>query len=303
MIKTVSVTNHINQTLELVLEDPEKSGFLVTDITGLGPPKANVNMTPNGSIDGSIFNSAILPERNIVISLRFIGEDVEGLRQKTYKYFPIKRMIRFTIETTSRKCEIYGVVESNEPTIFSDQCGSQISIICPDPYFVDCGNNAEKLTIFYGVEPLFGFPFGNNSTTEKLLSFGKIDNQAEKLIIYDGDSEVGITIKIKALGPAKNVALYNSMNKTLIRIDTDKLQTITGGPLTTGDEITITTTIENRSVTLLRNGIYTNVLNCLGKFPKWLVLVPGDNVLMCVSDEGFSNLIVTMSYKTIYEGV
>lgn len=303
MIKSVAVTNYTDQTLLLELENPEKSGFLITDITGLGPPKATVNMSPNGSLDGSIFNSAKVTDRNIVLSLTFIGSDIETLRQATYKYFPIKSVVKLQITTNNRKCMIYGIVESNEPTIFNAQCSAQISILCPDPYFVDCGELAEKSTIFYGISPMFSMPFSNDSLSDKLISFGEIDKRSEQLIAYEGDASVGMRIIIKALGTAKNIAIYNSLNKTLIKIDTDKLQTLTGKGITVGDEIVISTTTESRTMTLLRDGITTNIINCLGKFPQWILLTPGDNIMACAAEEGFENLMITMSYKTIYEGV
>jgi len=303
MIKSVAVTNYTDQTLLLELADPEKSGFLITDITGLGPPKASINMSPNGSLDGSIFNSAKVSDRNIVISLVFIGGDVETLRQTTYKYFPIKGVVKLQITTNNRKCMISGIVESNEPTIFDPQCGAQISILCPDPYFIDCGELAEKSTVFYGISPMFSMPFSNDSLSDKLISFGEIDKRSEQLMTYEGDSSVGMQIIIKALGAAKNIAIYNAFNKTLIKIDTVKLQTLTGQGILVGDEIVISTTTESRTVTLLRNGITTNIINCLGKFPQWILLTPGDNIIACAAEEGFENLMITMSYKTIYEGV
>lgn len=303
MIKSVAVTNYTDQTLLLELANPEQSGFLITDIAGLGPPKATVNMSPNGSLDGSIFNSAKVSDRNIVISLVFMGEDVETLRQTTYKYFPIKGVVKLQITTNNRKCMISGVVESNEPTIFDPQCGAQISILCPNPYFIDCGELSEKSTVFYGISPLFSMPFSNDSISDKLISFGEIDKRSEQLISYEGDSSVGMRIIIKAVGAAKNIAIYNAFNKTLIKIDTVKLQTLTGQGIMIGDEIVISTTDESRTVTLLRNGITTNIINCLGKFPQWILLTPGDNIIACAAEEGFENLMITMSYKTIYEGV
>ena len=54
---------------------------------------------------------------------------------------------------------------------------------------------------------------------------------------------------------------------------------------------------------ILQLKIKTNILNCLGKFPQWIMLTPGDNIMACAAEEGFQNLMITMSYKTIYEGV
>ena len=45
MIKSITVINPKGESLELDLFHPEKSGLIVKSITGLGPPKANINST------------------------------------------------------------------------------------------------------------------------------------------------------------------------------------------------------------------------------------------------------------------
>ena len=62
------------------------------------------------------------------------------------------------IETDNRQAEIEGYVESNDPTIFSKDEGSDISIVCPNPFFYSAGKDGINTTIFYGVEALFEFP-------------------------------------------------------------------------------------------------------------------------------------------------
>lgn len=42
MIKSVTVVNHLGESLKLDLASPEKSGFIVKSIEGLGPVKATV---------------------------------------------------------------------------------------------------------------------------------------------------------------------------------------------------------------------------------------------------------------------
>ena len=149
MIKSVKVTNYLDESKTFVLMDPEESGFLIEEITGLGPANATINTTEMASIDGSIFNSSRVGMRNIVLTLRLLFKPtVEDVRQESYKYFPIKKQVKLTIETDNRICESYGYVESNEPDIFSKDESTQISIICPDPYFYSV---EPTTTIFYGV--------------------------------------------------------------------------------------------------------------------------------------------------------
>ena len=45
MIKSITVTNYLGDSIKLELARPEESGFIVTSVTGLGAGKANINMT------------------------------------------------------------------------------------------------------------------------------------------------------------------------------------------------------------------------------------------------------------------
>ena len=45
MIKSISAINYRNERIDMVLDKPELSGFIVRKIDGLGPAKANINVT------------------------------------------------------------------------------------------------------------------------------------------------------------------------------------------------------------------------------------------------------------------
>ena len=165
MIKSVTVVNHLGESLKLDLASPEKSGFIVKSIEGLGPVKATVNTTKMSTTDGALYNSARVDERNIVLRLEYMQkETIEEVRHLSYKYFPVKKQITFIVETEKRKCAINGYVESNEPEIFNKQSGCQISIICPYPYFHDA--NGKQETIFSGIAPSFEFKFPTYASLE-----------------------------------------------------------------------------------------------------------------------------------------
>ena len=84
MIQSVTITNYLgslddnlakktNQnTVHITLNEAEPShGMLIESISGLGPAKATLNRTELATADGSLFNSAKLEERNIVMKLIF----------------------------------------------------------------------------------------------------------------------------------------------------------------------------------------------------------------------------------------
>lgn len=304
MIHSIMVINYLGDSITLELARPEQSGFIVKSVEGLGPAKGNVNTVEVSTNDGGVFNSARLNIRNPVLDLVFLEtatETIEDIRHKSYKYFPVKKRVKLLIKTDNRVSEIDGYVEHNEPAIFSNQEGCQISIICPYPYFYSAGES--NITVFSGVEPLFEFPFENESLVTDLLEMGEIQNSAEQVITYNGDAEIGVTIIVYAIGEASNVTIYNAGTREVMRIDTNKLAALTGEGIVAGDEITIKTTKGDKSITLLRGGITTNILNCLDKNADWFQLVKGDNVFVYTAETGNSNLQFRIENRVIYEGV
>ena len=299
MIKTITVTNHLGESLSLSLKEPEKSGFIIEEVDGLGPVKAEVNFTEMATVDGD--NSARIETRNINLSLIFLEHPtIEDTRLLSYKYFPNKRNVTITIETDKRICETVGRVEDNDPSIFEEKEGCEVSILCPDPFFYS-KNTYE--TIFYGVQPLFEFPFENASIEEPLIEFGEIRQYTEGDVYYDGDIEVGVTIKIHAIGPAKDITIYDLNSRETILIEDEKLREIIPEGIVAGDDIIITTMAGKKGVDLIRSGISTNILSSLGKYITWFTISKGDNLFAYRAVEGLENLQFSIQYKMAYEGV
>lgn len=305
MIKSISITNYLGEKIDIKLSElfPD-NGLMVKSISGLGPAKANINTTPLATNDGTLYNSARLDQRNIVLNLLFGNSPtIEDARQRTYKFFPIKKNVEFLIETDNRVAKTEGFVESNEPDIFSPEESNTISIVCPFPYFYSAGENGLTTTFFYGIEPLFEFEFSNESLTDSFIEFGSIENQTEKTVYYDGDAEVGVTITIHAIGEARMITIYNTGTREVMRIDTTKIQQLTGSGLIAGDDIIIETTRGQKSIQLLRSGIYTNILNCLERGSDWFQLAKGDNVFAYTAEYGSENLQFKIENRSLYEGV
>lgn len=309
MIKSIKVRNYLNKEITLELTRPELSGLIVKSVEGLGPAKANINVTDISTNDGGLFNSSRLDKRNIVINLGFLQsptESIEDIRQKTYMYFPIKKQVYLTVTTDNHTLETVGYIESNEPDIFSQNEGCSISIICPDPFFYSEHDNE---TTFSGVESAFKFPFANDSTdeavTEPVLEMGIIRNNTEQIIVYDGNSEIGMTIKIHAIGEATNVTIANTLTGEKMVINTDKLKVLLGTEtaIIAGDTINIRTVRGDKSITLLRDGVTTNILNCLDRGSKWFSLTKGDNIFSYNAETGAENLQFYIVNKVAYDGV
>lgn len=162
MIKFITITNNKNEDLVIDIFNSSSSGMNIRKIDGLGPVKANIITTPIVTNDGDIFNSARADKRNIVLTIGFkitpeIGlKTIEDVRQKTYNYFPLKTMVKITIETDNRELYTYGYVESNEPDIFSKDETCTVSLICPDSYFT---SEKERNLRLDQLKAVFKFPF------------------------------------------------------------------------------------------------------------------------------------------------
>lgn len=303
MIKSITAINYLGESLTLVLAEPEASGIIVTSVEGLGPAKATISTTGLATTDGSIFNGARLDTRNIVINLDFrLAADAEETRQKTYRYFPIKKYITLEIETSHRRLRAYGYVESNEPDIFGEKETAQISIICPDPYLYSA--DGKNITVFSGVYPEFEFEFSNESIEKRLIPMGSIAHRQENVVTYSGDASIGITITIHAIGDnVKNISIYNTHTREVMKIMTDIIQKLTGEAYHTGDDIIICTRRGMKSVSLLRAGTTYNILNSLDRNSSWFQLSKGDNVFAYDCEEGAMNIQFTIENDVIFEGV
>jgi hypothetical protein len=301
MIKNITITNHLGDSICLDLTDPWSSGFAIKSIDGLGPSKANINTTELATNDGAIYNSSRIQYRNIVVSLIFLeNSTIEDVRLLSYKYFPVKHEVTLTIETYNRNCKITGYVESNEPNIFSKQETCTISLICPNPFFYSI---EDVDTTFYGSDPNFEFEFSSEMTDTYPIEFGIVNNLTKGVIYYEGDIETGMTITIHSLGDATGLVIYNILTRETMAIDDDKLITLTGGGIQAGDDIIITTSKGKKGIVLLRDGVTTNILNVLKRPIDWFQLSKGENVFVYDAETGLTNLQFNITSNTVYEGV
>lgn len=302
MIQSLTVTNYLGESLTIPMMNSESTGFILHDMTGLGPPTASVNTSKVATKDGSKYNSARAEERNIVLPMYFTPiPTIEDARHRSYKYFPLKKPVILAFKTDNRECQIVGYVETNEPDICSDREGCQVSIICPNPYF---SSIYDTVTSFSGVEASFEFPFSNEDISNPHIEFGKIVVKAENIVRYGGDAESGVQIRIAASATVKNITIYNVDTRGTMHIYHDKLVALTGSGIVKGDEIIITTDKGSRSVTLLRNGKSTNILNAIDpRNDEWFSLTKGDNIFAYTADEGSDYLIFVVDHTTLYEGI
>lgn len=310
MIKSVTAVNFKGESIKMDLFHPESSGFIIIKIDGIGPGKATVTKNDSKVYDGGTITSARLPSRNIKMEIQFLWvNSIEDVRHKSYKYFPLKKPITLIFETDTRTVEIEGVVESNEPDIFSSEESTNISIICPDPYFYASGENARSRTEFSGINPMFEIPsdtgYSNESLTEALTEISTLYVQSERGIMNYGEVDIGVVISIKPLAIVKGILTIS--NVTLgqnMSFDLNKIKTITEQDFHLGDELIINTLRGKKSVTLVREGKNYNALSCIDTRTDWIYLTSGENTFTYYLDgEGIEDLQFSVTNSILYEGV
>lgn len=302
MIKSITVTNPKGESLVLDLFHPEKSGLIVKSVSGLGPPKATINNTDLATADGALYSSARASTRNIVFNLQFMyAPTIEDSRQKTYKYFPLKKKIKIRVETDNRTLETEGYVESNQPDIFSKEESTQISILCLDPFFYD---PLPSLAQFATVTAAFEFPFSNESLTEDLIEFGTINLDTRSTLNYEGDVDTGVLITIHALGEVSGkIIVYNVETLEQIAIDLSRIKTLIKRDFGNGDDIIISTVSGDKYVQILHDGKYTNGISAIEKNADWFQISVGRNIFNFTATSGVDHLAMTFSYRNAYGGI
>lgn len=308
MLHSFTIINQKGEALELELSNPEKSGLMVAKVEGLGPPQATINGQEMATSDGMLFSSARAQSRNIVFSLVMVSRDenspygylsIEQSRHLTYQFFPLKKEITIYISTDTRRLYCKGYVESNLPYVFSQEEYAQISVICPDPYMYVEG---DERTVFSGTRGAFEFPV-EAIDPNKLINFGDIWIDTRAILNYQGTVDTGILITIHAMGPARDIRIYNVDTREQMIIDTELIRTITGAEYGKLDDIVISTVKGNRYCRLLRNGKYVNIIGALSKDTDWFQISAGNNGFAFAAEAGADNLSVTFSYQNAYVGI
>lgn len=279
----LTIENHKGEQLQLT----QNPNYTIINIDGLNPTQANINTAINANFDGSTFINSRLSERNIVIEL-VINGDIESNRIALYQFIKSKYQCTLYYSNNQRNVYIVGYIESFECNFFSEKETVQISIICPKPCFI---NQSQTDINFSVVNALFEFPF---SIAEAGMAFSELVLGEEIVVVNSGDIETGMIIRFTATDTVVNPALYNVETQEFIKIN------IT---MSVGDVVEINTNKGAKSVTYISNGVTTNAINYIDRSSSWLQLESGDNIITYNADDYEENLMCTLAYNNLYEGV
>ena len=281
-----------NESGEQVNLSTTANQYMTSKIEGLNPPAGTISTSSYAGMNGSYLNNAFIEKRNVVISFAMRGIGIEKRRHQLYRVVKPSRYIKIWYRTANIDVYAEGYVETCEVSNFEQQISGQISILCPDIYWY-------SRDIFYayysGITGAFHFPFPESDDPFPL---GVYSNSNLFSITNDGD-EIGFTLRIEAL-PSDIPQEVVAVTPTIYNENGEYLQI--KGDILTGDVITVTTKTGNKTVTLTRNGVDSNILNRLVSGSTWLTLKEGTNTFRVEAVRGVKKLRVTLMHPQFLSG-
>jgi len=261
--------------------------YMTSKIDGLNPPAGTISTSTYAGMDGSYLNNSFIEKRNVVISFHMRGIDIEKRRHLLYRVVKPSRYIKVYYKTAGIDVYTEGYVETCEIDNFTNKISGQISILCPDPYWY---SNSAIHAFYSRISGGFIFPFPQSDERFVLGSYSTTDNIE---LLNDGD-ETGFIIRIEAIDTATTPTIYNADTGEYLQIK---------GEIHRGDIITITTKTGNKTVTLTRNGVDSNIINQLVAGSTWLTLREGLNTFHVQAVRNVKNLKITLMHTNAYLGV
>lgn len=262
------------------------SRFKLSNVDGLTSANADIASSTVAGMDGDFVNSTRAVPRSIVLDLS-IESDVENVKRYVLQYVKPKKKSKLMMTQEGRTTVIEGIVEAIEMPRYNNPVVMQITMYCSQPFWEDENYTNEDISETIDLHYFTDDPEDMLFFPEEGIPFGEYDSNRTKVFNNEGDVEVGLQIKIVALGHVVNPVIYNSFGE-YIGIDRT---------LESGDEVTITTEKGNKTITL--NG--ENIISDIRKGSTWLQLNLGEDEYTIDSDDGTEgNMYFTIIYKQRY---
>lgn len=138
----LEVVNSYGNRLSMDLRKPDETGYIITGINGLGPVDVDIKQTQMVSGLKYKYNKGFHKYRDITIQFLFDEWNInrisiDQLRIELMNYFKTDDLVTlYFYKDTGEIRKIDGWVSKNEPAYFSNACGAQVIITCPDPWFI-----------------------------------------------------------------------------------------------------------------------------------------------------------------------
>lgn len=249
MLTKIEARNVQGSLLTLLLGDAS-NGYILADVDGLGPVKAVIAQSSFATVDGTQFQGARREARNIKLQIElqsdYVTNTVRQLRTNLYNFFMPKSIVSLRLYLEDGlTVDISGRVEDCSPAIFTKEPAVDISILCFDVDFI-------------GLAPVE-------------VSGTSVSTTVETPHVYSGSTEVGFEFTLHVDRTLTAFTIYH-------RRPDNVLQSLDiAANLIAGDLVKISTITGAKSVSLIRAGVTSSLLNGMSPQSSWLELLPGTN--------------------------
>ncbi|ASR80276.1 minor tail protein [Arthrobacter phage Heisenberger] len=230
MLTSVEVYNAVGafKALIPVTAIQNDSPYVITEIGGIGPVKADILTSPYANQAGGFFQSARTGQRNITFKMAYgsvskTGKTVETLRRELYSIFPPEGGLTLKFFNSEpgapNDVDIVGYVESIMPNIFSKEPEVMVSIICPKPYFYKpdfltrTGWTRESLVVPYQGDAPVGFQAQlvvYSDITKVIISNGRVDEDMVMEFPQPNHLRLGDQLIVQTISGEKRLYIIRS---------------------------------------------------------------------------------------------
>lgn len=286
MLTRMEIISQAGRSLELPMFDVT-SPYIVTDVSGLEPVKAELSSSPFATRDGSQFQSSRRVPRNIVLKVGIENgygtKSVRDLRTNLYNVcMPQSRVtLRFFMDN-ALFATIVGIVETCDTSLFSRDPEVTISFMCFDPDFL-----APSDTVVLG-----------SAIPKAMDEHGYFQH-----IDYRGTTPTGLRLQMTTNAPLRSLALSarpSLAGSARALAFTAPDSSVASFP--TGSELDIITVPGSKKAVAGGTGGGRSMLPMLVRGSIWFKINPGTNYIL-VKHDGPSILTYKLTYRTRHGGL
>lgn len=95
----IKVKNYLGK----ILDFQATNDYIITSIEGLNPSNGSINTSKLATVDGTIYNSGRVEQRNIVITI-VPNNNIEKNRIRLYEFFKPVKKITLYFKTREKMC-------------------------------------------------------------------------------------------------------------------------------------------------------------------------------------------------------
>ena len=282
--RIITYTNSNGEAM--ILTEQRMNPFVMCKADGIYASNNNVNIKNNAMIDGGTFYGSTMQTRNIVLTIK----DIEGHDQNrdfVDMVFDKNKPGVLLVQDGSHSRAIECYVESVDTTATPLTRLTQISLLCPDPYFYDPDDTVVKIA---NTVPMFQFVHEFEEYGEEL---GRITENRMGVIYNESTSDIGVTMLVKATGYVTNPKIYLAETREHISVGTQDKPFA----MQPRDVIRIQTQTGRKNV-YDEDGNSINAY--LSEDSDFFQLHRGENTFVYMADAGPDNIEITVMYRYKY---